>query len=296
MNQRTSIAVFVASLLAEACTSLPSTEWGEPVSIGEGKAQTFVTLKSSGEPVAVGIRFGGKALDNLPHEMAETVLRFPGSVKATPFDHFTLNWNPHGHIPTKVYDVPHFDFHFYSITEQEREEIQPGECTTAQDARIPNPPGSAPLACGAFNQAMLPPPTDMHPPDFKLVAAVAPNMGNHLIDLTAPEFNGEPFTHTYIWGIYGGSLIFFEPMITTDFLKTRESVCQAIKMPQAMPEPGWYPTRYCVRYVAHEDAYTVSLSLSGALRLREVLANPVKRGDTRRTNCPSRSWPVGRCT
>jgi hypothetical protein len=53
------------------------------------------------------------------------------------------------------------------------------------------------------------------------VPAMAANMGNHLIDFTAPEFNGEPFTHTYIWGAYGGSLIFFEPMVTTDFLKTR---------------------------------------------------------------------------
>jgi hypothetical protein len=24
-----------------------------------------------------------------------------------------LNWNPHGHIPPGVYDLPHFDFHFY---------------------------------------------------------------------------------------------------------------------------------------------------------------------------------------
>jgi hypothetical protein len=263
MNQRTSIAVaVVGSLLAAACTSAPNvqTEWGNPVSVGKGHAQTFVSLKRSTEPVAIGVRFDAHTLEGLsPHEMTETVLRFPASVKATPFDHFTFNWNPHGHLPPKIYDVPHFDFHFYTITKQARDEITPGECTTAQDGRIPDPPGSVPVACDAFDHAMQPLSADMRPPDFKLVPAMAPNMGNHLIDFTAPEFNGQPFTHTYIWGVYGGSLIFFEPMLTTDFLKAREDVCEAIKAPKAMPEAGWYPTRYCVRYVADEDAYTVSL-------------------------------------
>jgi hypothetical protein len=213
-----------------------------------------VSLKKSNEPAAVGVRFDATVLNGLPHEMTETVLEFPASVKATPFDHFTLNWNPHGHMPTKVYDVPHFDFHFYSITQQARDEIEPGECTTAQDDRIPDPPGFVPITCPAFSQAMQPPPPDMLPPDFKLVPAVAPNMGNHLIDFTAPEFNGQPFTYTWIWGVYGGSLIFFEPMVSTEFLKRHPNGCAAFKTPQAMPQAGWYPTRYCVRYEPQEDA------------------------------------------
>lgn len=259
--QRLIPIVFAGTLLA-ACSSAPNvqTEWGEPVSIGKGQARTFVSLKRSKEPVAIGVRFDARTLEGLsPHEMTETVLRFPASVKATPFDHFTFNWNPHGHLPPKIYDVAHFDFHFYTITEQARDEIKPGQCTTAQDGRIPNPPGSVPVTCEVFDQAMQPLPAEMRPPDFKLVPALAPNMGNHLIDFTAPEFNGQPFSHTYIWGVYSGSLIFFEPMVTTDFLRKRENVCEAIKGPKAMPEAGWYPTRYCVRYAADEDVYIVSL-------------------------------------
>jgi hypothetical protein len=180
-------------LLAAACASFPDieTDAGEPVPVGEGKAQTFVSLKKSREPEAVGVRFDAAALEGLPqHEMTETVLQFPASIKATPFDHFTFNWNPHKHLPPKIYDVAHFDFHFYTITEQARGEIEAGNCTTAQDGRIPNPPGSVPVTCEIFDQAMKPTPADMRPPDFSLVPAMAPNMGNHLIDFTAPEFNG----------------------------------------------------------------------------------------------------------
>jgi hypothetical protein len=31
-----------------------------------------------------------------------------------------MDWEPHGHPPPGVYDVPHFDFHFYMITPEER--------------------------------------------------------------------------------------------------------------------------------------------------------------------------------
>lgn len=40
--------------------------------------------------------------------------------------------------------------------------------------------------------------------DYKDVDAVAPGMGNHLIDLTALEFKAQRFTRTWIFGIYGG--------------------------------------------------------------------------------------------
>lgn len=44
-------------------------------------------------------------------------------------------------------------------------------------------------------------------------------MGNHLIRPAAPEFNGSPFTHTWIWGSQGGRISFWEPMITVAFLE-----------------------------------------------------------------------------
>jgi len=31
-------------------------------------------------------------------------------------------------------------------------------------------------------------------------------MGNHLLDLTGPEFNKQPFTRTWIYGAYDGKV------------------------------------------------------------------------------------------
>ena len=42
-------------------------------------------------------------------------------------------------------------------------------------------------------------------------------MGDHLIRPAAPEFNGNDFEHTWIWGRQGGRITFWEPMITIDF-------------------------------------------------------------------------------
>jgi hypothetical protein len=45
-------------------------------------------------------------------------------------------------------------------------------------------------------------------------------MGNHLLDSQSPEMKDSlPFTTTFIYGAYEGELIFWEPMITLDFLQ-----------------------------------------------------------------------------
>lgn len=249
----------VGSLLVAGFSLHKRTEWGDPISVGQGQMKTFVTLNGSGKPKAVGVHFTAAALSGLPAEESEAVLKFPAAIEATPFDHFGLNWNPHGHAPSGVYSLPHFDFHFYAITEQERAEIKAGTCTNDQDNRIPNPPGVVPVTCEVFNRAMQALPADMLPTDYTLIPAVEPEMGNHVIDLTGPEFNGQSFTHTWIYGAYDGKLIFFEPMITRAFLEQQKNICQVIKTPEAMPEAGWYPTKYCIRYLRQQDAYTVSL-------------------------------------
>jgi len=53
-------------------------------------------------------------------------------------------------------------------------------------------------------------------------------------------------------------------MITLAFLEERnEEVCTPIAMPEAMSEPGFYPTEYCIRYLAGDGdgngAFAVSL-------------------------------------
>lgn len=263
------------------------TLWGEPADLGDGQIQTFVTLDADGNPSLVGAYFTEGALSGLPETMSdgawdvldadgnvvipccghEVVLEFPETETPTVFEHFVINWNPVGHMPAGVYDAAHFDLHFYVISNDERMAIAAATAETM--CSVPNPPdvgGEHPAAvsCETFEEAMMPLPDEQMPPGYISAGAVEPGMGNHLINTQAPELAGEPFTHTWIYGTYGGRLTFYEPMITTAFLEEKpEEACAEIAMPEAMPEAGYYPTQYCIRYMAGEDggegAYAVSL-------------------------------------
>jgi hypothetical protein len=98
----------------------------------------------------------------------------------------------------------------------------------------------------------------MHP-DFKDVDAVVPAMGNHLVDLTGADFNGEKFRRSWIYGIYGGRVTFYEQMIALSYLESKPNACAEIKSPPAVAITGYYPTQTCVRYDAATNAYAVSL-------------------------------------
>jgi hypothetical protein len=97
------------------------------------------------------------------------------------------------------------------------------------------------------------------PPDYQNFDAVAPAMGNHLLDVTASELHGERFKRTYIYGAYDGRMIFQEEMITNEFLASRPDTCFTVKQPAAFAQAGYYPSQSCSRYIASDSTYTVSL-------------------------------------
>lgn len=219
---------------------------GPPVEIGGGRARAFVTLDGCGNPTAVGVRFSEAALVGLPAEHPkdadgyEYVLALPVEAGIAGFDHVGLDWNPMGHIPPGVYSVPHFDFHFYLISRRQREKITlAGEdLATAHKAPAPEflPPGY-----------VLPPGTEVA------------GMGAHAIDPGAPEFNGQPFTKTFIYGFYDGELVFVEPMVAKTYLDAKPDVTEAVKVPMAYARRARYPTQYSVRYDQSRGEYVVSL-------------------------------------
>jgi hypothetical protein len=86
-------------------------------------------------------------------------------------------------------------------------------------------------------------------------------MGNHLINARSPELakNGPAFTHTFIFGAYDGHITFLEPMVTQAYIASKPDTCAPIKQPEAWEIAGWYPTRYCVRYLEATARYTVSI-------------------------------------
>ena len=171
----------------------------------------------AGAPEAIGIVFDARALEGLPAAGSdghhcfdrdkngkidpameclhnyEWVIPLPSDIARRsdiPFKWVGLNWNPRGHMPPGVYDLPHFDVHFHMEPIEKVYAIQSGHC------------GPEFVRCDQFKIATRPlPPNYMHS-DYKSVDAVAPAMGNHLIDMTSPEFQKKKFTRTFIFGVY----------------------------------------------------------------------------------------------
>ncbi|QKT03359.1 DUF5602 domain-containing protein [Ectothiorhodospiraceae bacterium 2226] len=246
------VSVLTGALALSGCAggydqaSRAGTYEGPPTAVGEGEARSFVTLDAQGEPIALGVRLSPAALTGLPSDVGhagpavEYRLDLPPEAAATGYDHVTVDWNPHGHFPPGVYDVAHFDFHFYLIDDEARNRIT-GE---GEDrARASKAPATEFMPAGY----VLPEGTD------------EPRMGAHAIHPGAPEFNQQPFTKTFIYGFYDGEMVFVEPMVTKAFLETRADVREAIPLPERYHRTAYYPTEYRVGYDAETEAHVVVL-------------------------------------
>jgi hypothetical protein len=245
--------------------------WRTP--LGNGEVVSFAEMSESGAPRAIGITFSAGTFTNLPADPSdghhcfdrdnngviaatecidthEFVIPLPDAVTRrsdVPFKWVLLNWNKRGHMPPGIYDVPHFDVHYYMEPVANVFAIRDGGC------------GPEFVNCDDFARAKKPVPAQYLHPDFKDVDAVAPAMGNHLIDVGGHEFHGHDFTRSWIYGIYDGRVTFWEQMISLKYLQSGPSDCSPIKTPAAVATSGYYPTRECVRYDATTNAYSVSL-------------------------------------
>jgi hypothetical protein len=245
------------ALSAETTSDRGRSHLGLREKIGAGTVQSFLTLDPSGAPIALGVTLSSGALEQLPqspntvsrcfdldgngrhtlHECIgdeERILDIPEDLGAKlPFRWISVNWNAHGHIPP--YNHSHFDFHFHTGPRERIKSIKAGRCGELAD-------------CGDFKRATRPVPARYVPAGYIDVGAVVPRMGNHLLDSQSPELKDSlPFTSTFILGAYEGELIFWEPMITLDYLRKTTNSCTEIRQPQAFRQAGYYPTQYCVR-------------------------------------------------
>lgn len=234
------LSIILSLNLSTAFSSTKTTYWGEKVQVGDGYAQSYIKVHH-GHPREIGVVIGEDGLMNLPdHEMQEFILPLPNEVSVTPYKHITLDWNPHGHEPDGVYDKPHFDIHFYFISQEERAGI------TCMDTDLP--------IC------MQSPASQFLPPYYAPTPAGVPAMGWHWVDLLAPEFNGGIFTRTFIYGYYAGKPIFIEPMVTLAFLKSKEESELDIRRPLMFPYPGGYfPKEYKIEYDKSDRVHKIVL-------------------------------------
>jgi hypothetical protein len=214
-----------------------TTHYGPAVPVGGGVARIRAEVSKNGEPLLLGLVLSEKAVTKLSHDMASFELQLPQQARHLPFDHISLDWNPHGHEPEGVYTHPHFDIHFYSISKEERAVIGFND----------------PLA------EVLPEPQYL-PASYIPLPGSIPMMGKHWIDPASPELHGEDFTQTFIWGSYNQKIAFLEPMITLDYLLSKPNTSFALEQPTAFQQTGkYYPTSYSIRYDEKRKEHTIDL-------------------------------------
>jgi hypothetical protein len=225
--------------------------YGPAVALGAGSARVYLEM-ADGAPTELGIALSEAALSELPghhsaggvkladgHHMFEYVLDMPAG-NATPFRHVLIDWNPGGHEPPGIYDLPHFDFHFYTMTVAERQAIDPSDPAFADKAA--RFPAAAQLPAG-----------------YTAIPGAIPFMGAHWVNPASPELHGEKFTQTFIYGTWDGALIFAEPMITREFLASKPQFESALSVPEQFARTGYYPSSYSIRWDEASREYRIAL-------------------------------------
>ncbi len=246
-------AALSACNASEASEPGVRTEYGSAVALGNGTARTYVTM-DGGAPAEVGVALSEDALTGLqaPHDPGaivfedghmtfEHVLPLPAA-NPTPFQHVVVNWNPGGHEPDGIWNLPHFDFHFYLISPAERAAI--GHSDPQFQAKAERTPPAAEIPQGY----VLPAPLGV------------PQMGVHWVDPKTPELNGRTFTQTFIYGSWNGEVIFAEPMITKAFLESKPDFAAPLPPAQAYGRAGYHPTGYGIRWDAAAKEYRIALT------------------------------------
>ena len=125
--------------------------YSHSISVGNGVARAWIKTDKDDNPLAVGINFTAKALDKLPDHPVQWVLPLPKNKGHNFYTHVLFDWNPHGHEPPGLYDIPHFDFHFYTSSNELRMSI-PGslEMDTPVPAQyVPDAAATASDTCAA---------------------------------------------------------------------------------------------------------------------------------------------------
>lgn len=212
---------------------------GEKIRIGQGHAYSYVVYNHAHKPKAVGVALSEGAMKGLPGKVTMYSLKLPRGQQVKPYKSIMIDWNPAGHEPPEIYGLPHFDFHFYMISESARQAIK---CMDEDNAKCMKQPAS-----------------DMIAPYYIPTPAGVPMMGWHWLDSRSPELHGEKFTSTFIQGYYNGRMIFLEPMITREFFLNHGKVNQELSLPKTFAQSGWYPKHYVVTHDKKAKVYRIEL-------------------------------------
>ncbi|MCW2119598.1 DUF5602 domain-containing protein [Flavobacterium sp. 7A] len=221
---------------------------GPNVPIGSGTGHTWIKIDTKGFPQEIGIEITENAITNpnmeddamvghtstsMEHGPAIILPLHEKANQTTPFDHIGINWNPHGHEPVGVFDLPHFDFHFYIISIAEQLAIP--AWSDATNALFNNYPAAEYLPANYIT-----------PPGSGTAEG---QMGKHWVPANSSDYL--PFTKLMVYGSYDGKVNFIEPMMTQAYLLKKIDTSESYSQPLSFQKKGNYPTKY---NVYHDDA------------------------------------------
>jgi len=251
-------------------------QYGTPQKVGNGTVRTYIVMdqKNAGRPLEVGVVLSETALEGLPAPVASSdpmanmhmyTLDLPAK-NPTQYKFVQFDWNPAGHEPAGVYDLPHFDFHFYTVPVEVRNSILPSDPQYAtKAANYPAPEYRAPFYLDAATAAGAP-----------AAAVTIPMMGLHWLDVRSPELQMltgnpqgyRPFTKTFIYGTWNGQFIFDEPMITRAHILEKKTATDPLVVDELVPvstpakysPAGFYPSAYRISWDAQQKEYRIALT------------------------------------
>jgi len=251
-------ASMLLTLLGTGCTTqtapatLPTREVAGSCQPVFGSQVCSFAEMSGTRVIALGATVPMAAIDGSPADapmvwppVANAVIPMPAEARgATGVDHLTVFWEHHGH-PPGPFLTPHFDFHFYTISDAERRAI---------DCSSKTKPAVFPAGYGMV---------DIELPGLGMLTGLCvPGMGMHSLVTTDLEAK-TPFSGTMVLGFYNARPIFFEPMIAKAKLQERKS----FTLPLITPEPAagvHYPTRFEAVYDASIPGYRFVFSGFGS--------------------------------
>jgi hypothetical protein len=283
----TALLLTVAAYREPGASARTDRQYGPSQQLGDGTVRTYITRdpRNDDVPLEVGVAISERAMESLPmtapmsmdHSMpgaSSKAAPMPMSVflldlpdkNPTPYRFVQFDWNPQGHEPAGVYDLPHFDFHFYTVSRDVRSSILPSDPQyAAKAAAMPDSIYRAPFYIDAATAAKAP-----------AEAAAVPEMGMHWLDVRAPELQGlaghpenaKVFAKTFLYGSWDGVFIFDEPMITRAYLRAKRDAKDPsvrdeiipLSAPSRRSPGGYYPKAYRITYDGKAREYRVALT------------------------------------
>lgn len=243
------LSVLAAILCACAAKEVPVVEVnGECASVFQAQVCTWVRLRGT-TVVEAGATVPLASIENAPKDepmgwppTPVARLRLPESADPqTGLTELTMYWEATGH-PPGPYLVPHFDFHFYTVTPDEQAAIDCAD--TSKPSVLP--------AGYALLDLTLPPPMAKMTGVSTLVGLCVPQMGMH--SLPAAEMQDTiPFRGTMVIGYYHSKPVFIEPMLTSALLLEKHAF--TLPVPGIPGIGGASPRTFRADYDAQQQAY-----------------------------------------